>query len=677
MLVVARRVGAGQIRRPDRMPTIPALPPRPFRFRAFGMLLLMLASCLAQAQSSEPRSSSTTESISVTVDGEQRDARDAVGPRQLRQTDRGAVSTPEARRGRPAARDLDAEARLDLELAPLRQRPPSEFELYVNRLAFPGQEFVTEDDLQIRRLGTDLTAARGRDREAVDFSPLVPPDYLIAPGDELLISLWGSVDADLRLFVDRSGRVTIPRVGTVMVSGVRYGDLTEVLRQRIAQTFKNFQLSVSLGQLRGVRVFVTGFVPRPGAYTVNSLSGMAAALVRAGGPSASGSFRDIQLRRNGQQISKFDLYDLLLFGNRSADLQVQADDVIHVGPIGPQVAVIGSVNQAAIFELRPGETAADALRMAGGFSAVADTTRLSLERVDERTTVRMVQVDMAAGAATALRSGDVLRAFNAVDLAAPLLRQTKRVRIEGEVLRPGDYLLPPSSTMADALRVAGGLTPSAFVFGTNFTRESVRRSQQENYERALRSLETEIALSTSTQRIASADEAAAQAGRAAATTRLIEKLRAIKPTGRVVLQMLPDSRELPNLVLEDGDRLSVPSVPTSVGVFGSVFNAGNYLREDGRTLSDYLRQAGGPTRGADATSTFVLRANGVVVSNLQEKGWGGGLRSSFESQPALPGDTLFVPEELDKTTFVQWAKDWTQILSQFALGVAAFITLTN
>jgi protein involved in polysaccharide export with SLBB domain len=122
----------------------------------------------------------------------------------------------------------------------------------------------------------------------------------------------------------------------------------------------------------------------------------------------------------------------------------------------------------------------------------------------------------------------------------------------------------------------------------------------------------------------------------------------------------------------------VPPVPTSVGVFGSVFNAGNYLREEGRVLADYLRQAGGPTRGAAAGSSFVLRANGTVVSNLQSKGWlSSGLQGSFEQLPALPGDTLFVPEELDKTTFVQHAKDWTQILAQFALGVAAFVTLTN
>jgi protein involved in polysaccharide export with SLBB domain len=600
---------------------------------------------------------------------------DAYGPRQLRTPGDDRAQTQDPRAKRPT-RSTDRDTRRS-ERAERPPAQPSEFEVYVNRLAFPATEFRDGDVLPIRRLGSDLMDESARDREAVDFSPLVPPDYVISPGDEIVLSIWGSVDAELRLFVDRSGRITVPRIGSMMVSGVRYADLPETIRLRVAQIFKNFQLSVSLGQLRGVRVFVTGFVARPGAYTVTALSGMANALVRAGGPSTSGSFRDIQLRRGNKTVSQLDFYDLLLSGNRHADQMVQADDVIHVGPIGAQVAVIGSVNRAAIFELKPGETMTDALRMAGGFSAVADTTRLVMERVDERATLRAVQIEMARADATQLRSGDVLRAFNAVTLATSQQRQNKRVRVEGEVLRPGDYLLPAESTLDDALQAAGGLTQAAFVFGTDFTRESVRLSQQENYERALRNLETEIALATSTQRITSADEAAAQAGRSAATARLIERLRAIKPTGRVVLQMPPDSRELPKLMLEDGDRLLVPSVPSSVGVFGSVFNAGSYLREDGRSLADYLRLAGGPTRGADAGSTFVLRANGTVVSNLQESGWGGGLRGSFERLPTLPGDTLFVPEQLDKTTFIQHAKDWTQILAQFALGVAAFVTLTN
>ncbi len=519
---------------------------------------------------------------------------------------------------------------------------------------------------------------QNRGNETIDFSPLVPPDYLISPGDEIVLSIWGSVDAELRLFVDRSGRITVPRVGSIMVSGVRYADLPGAISQRVAQTFKNFQLSVSLGQLRGVRVYVTGFVVRPGAYTVNALSSIANAVVRAGGPSGSGSFRDIQLRRGNGLVSTLDFYDLLLKGDRSSDKLVQADDVIHVGPIGAQVGVIGSVNRSAIFELKPGETMADALRMAGGFAAVADTTRMALERIDERATVRVVQVETAHASETKLRSGDVLRAFNAVTLSTSIERQNKRVRVEGEVLRPGDYVLPAQSTIADALRAAGGLSMGAYVFGTEFTRESVRVTQQENFERALRNLENDIALASSTQRVTNADEAAALSGRRAATTELINRLRTIKPTGRVVLQMPPNSRELPNLMLEDGDRLFVPPIPSSVGVFGSVFNSGSFLLESGRSLSDYLNLAGGPKRGADAGSTFVLRANGTVVSNLQDTSWGSrGLQGSFERMPALPGDTLFVPEELDKTTFVQHAKDWTQILAQFALGVAAFVTLTN
>ena len=614
------------------------------------------------------------------------------GPVRLRQGD---TDNPSTSRPLRTTRDGDSRNSTDLDGRPTQPWQPSEFEEYVNRLAFPAEVRRAEElrrtdevgrndaarradsTLRIRRLGAELITSQGRNPDVVDFSPLVPPEYVISSGDEILLSIWGSVNAELRLFVDRSGRISVPRVGTIMVSGVRYADLSDVISQRVAQTFRNYQLSVSLGQLRGVRVFVTGFVARPGAYTVSALSTMANALVRASGPSSSGSFRDIQLRRGGKLISTLDFYDLLLKGDRINDKLVQADDVVHVGPIGPQVGVIGSVNRPAVYELKPGETMADVLRMAGGFSAVADSARFVVERIDERATVRVTQVETAQADKVEMRNGDVLRIFNAVTLATSQQRQNKRVRVEGEVLRPGDFVLPANSSIADALRAAGGLTSGAFVFGTEFSRESVRETQQENYARALRNLETELALSTATQRVTSSEEASAQAARSAATSRLIERLRAIKPTGRVVLQLAPESRELPMLTLEDGDRLFVPPVPTSVGVFGSVFNAGNYLREDGRSLSDYLRLAGGPTRGADAGSSFVLRANGTVVSNLQDKGWGSGLQTRFEQLPALPGDTLFVPEEIDKTTWVQYAKDWTQILYQFALGVAAFVTLTN
>ena len=551
-----------------------------------------------------------------------------------------------------------------------------EFEIFVQRLSAPVDSHRLGTDsmpVEVRRFGTELMMPTD---EAAETLPLVPPDYLIKPGDEIVVTLWGSVDADLRLQVDRSGRVNIPRVGPVLVSGVRYADLPGAISQRVAQVFRNFELSVSLGQLRGQRVYVTGFVAKPGSYNVSSLATVVQALLKAGGPSAAGSFRNIELRRGNQRVTGYDMYDFLLGGDRSADRVLQGDDVIHVGPVGTQVALIGSVNRAAIFELKPGETVTDLLRMAGGFSAVADRSRLAVERLDDRATVRIVQLNLPVAGNSALQSGDVLRAFSAVDSALPVQRQNKRVRVEGEVARPGEYVLPPQSSIADALAAAGGLTDKAYVFGTEFNRESVRATQQQNYDRALRDLETDLARNVSTQRTSNAEEATAAAGRESANARLLTALRAQRPSGRIVLQLPPSGRELPALELEDGDRLLVPPRPSSVGVFGSVFNAGSYLHGEGRAIDEYVNLAGGPTRGADAASAFVIRANGSVVSGRQSGGWfnrGTGL----EGLKAEAGDTVFVPEELNKTTFVQNAKDWTQILYQLGVGLAAIVTVSK
>ena len=541
---------------------------------------------------------------------------------------------------------------------------PGEFEAFVQRLSAP---------LEVRRFGAELMTPAD---DAAETLPLVPPDYLVKPGDEILLTLWGSVDADLRLQVDRSGRISIPRVGPVLVSGVRYADLPGAISQRVSQVFRNFELSVSLGQLRGQRVYVTGFVAKPGSYSVSSLATVVQALLKAGGPSSAGSFRNIEVKRGNQRVAGFDLYDFLLGGDRSADRMLQGDDVIHVGPVGTQVALIGSVNRAAIFELKPGETVMDLLRMAGGFSAVADRSRLAVERIDDRATVRIVQLALPAAGNSTLMNGDVLRAFSAIDNALPVQRQNKRVRVEGEVARPGEYVLPPQSSIADALAAAGGLTEKAYVFGAEFSRESVRSTQQLNYDRALRDLETDLARNVSTQRTSNAEEASAAAGRESANARLLTALRAQRPSGRIVLQLPPNGRELPPLELEDGDRLLVPPRPSSVGVFGSVFNAGSYLYSEGRAVDEYLNLAGGPTRGADAGSAFVIRANGSVVSGRQSGGWfnrGTGL----EGLKAEAGDTVFVPEELNKTTFIQNAKDWTQVLYQFGVGLAAIITVTK
>ncbi len=543
---------------------------------------------------------------------------------------------------------------------------PGEFERFVQGM--PGASGV-------RRLGADLLNDSLSQMDGAN-SPLVPADYLLQAGDEITVTLWGSVEADLRLRVDRTGRISIPRVGAIMVAGVRYAELTEVISRRVAQLFKNFQISVALGQLRGMRVFITGFVARPGVVTVSSLSTLSQALLAAGGPAASGSFRDVQLRRGRNVIVTFDLYDLLLKGDRSGDQVLQPDDVIHVGPVGPLVGLIGSINRPAVLEIRPGETVSDVLRMGGGFTAVADVQRLTLARLSDREGLGKTLLSQGQFNQAKLQSGDVLRAFNVSELKLSTVPQAKRVRVEGEVRQPGEYLLPPSSSISDALAIAGGLTTNAYLFGTEFNRESVRQTQQQNYERALRDFETELVRAPVSQRSATADEAAALNSTALAGSRLLEKLRAIQPTGRLVLQLQPDASSLPELALEDGDRLYIPALPNTVGVFGSVFSAGSYLHSQGRTVGEYLRLAGGPTRRADETSVFVVRANGTVSSSLAESGFFS-RGNQIAGLATVPGDTIFVPDEISRTSVTQAAKDWTQILYQFGLGIAGLKSALN
>ncbi|KQW42075.1 MULTISPECIES: SLBB domain-containing protein [unclassified Roseateles] len=566
-----------------------------------------------------------------------------------------------------------------------RAAQQSEFERYVQR--------AVGDDVEIRRFGSDLMTPAlpqpyelqqpyERQRPAAasmgETSSQIPPDYVISIGDEVLVTVWGTVEADLRLTVDRSGRINIPRVGPVLVAGVRYSDLNAAIEQRVGQMFRNYRLSASLGKLRSIRVYVTGFTQRPGAYIVSSLSTIVNAVIQAGGPSGSGSYRSLELRRGGKLISTFDFYELLLRGDRSSDRLLQADDVLHIGPVGQQVALIGSVNRQAIFELKRGETVNDLILMGGGLSAAADRGRVAIESVEKRNHGRVIELNLSQQGNLPLQGGDIVRAFNALDTVLPQHKQNKRVKVDGEVQRPGEYILPPSSTLNDVIQAAGGLTPAAFIYGSELSRESVRLTQQAQYDRAIRDLESEFARATFKPRgPAVQEDPASLSNRGQTAGRLIERLRAVKLTGRVVMQIAPAAASLPELAVEDGDRLTIPSRPTTVGVFGSVYNSGSYAYSAGASIEDMLRLAGGPTRGADSRSAFVIRANGNVVSSMQQNSGWFSSGSGLATVSAQPGDTIYVPEDLTKVTFSQEAREWTQILYQFGLGAAALNSLRN
>ncbi len=707
----------------------------------------------------------------------------------------------------------------------------------------------------------------------VDRVP-VSPDYVIGPGDELQLTVWGQINFTRRLVVDRSGDVFLPEVGRMALAGLKYEDAGPVFRSGIARVYKSFDLSVSMDRLRSIQVFVMGEARRPGSYTVSSLSTLVNAIFESGGPSSRGSMRNIELKRGDHIVHKFDLYDLLVHGDKSNDARLAPGDVILIPAAGPRVAIAGSVEHPGIYELKQGMRLADVLQLAGGLSPMAavqdavldrisNGTAFEVERValnktglatelrngdiirlipvvprfenavtlrgnvanpgrfpwrtgmrvsdlipseealltraywtsrnqlaggpdqlDEtkiaaieqsqesetsrpgvppqtnlqtaswnslqsqralsgsvpnfREEARQTQGDSSLGAATGsddvpplrtfvptnivqpaapevnwdyavierldkqtlttrlipfdlgkvvlkhdssadlpLEPGDVVTIFSKADFSVPRIRQTRQVRLEGEVARSGVYTVGPGETLRSLVTRAGGLTSNAYLYGAQFTRESTRREQQKRYDDFINQLEKDInqgAANISGRVISPAESATAQAA-IANQRELLDRLRKVPVNGRIVLDLDPNSRgvdALPDLPLENGDRFYVPSRPSTVNVVGTVFEQAAFLYDEDLHVGDYLKKAGGPTRSADKSHMFVIRADGSVISHSTNSGL---FSKNFQTLPMHPGDSLVVPAQINRTTFARGLMDWSQIFSNLALGAAAINVL--
>jgi polysaccharide biosynthesis/export protein len=288
------------------------------------------------------------------------------------------------------------------------------------------------------------------DEVPTTFAPVervpVPADYVLGPGDELLIRAWGKIDLDSRVTVDRNGQVYLPRVGTLNVAGLRYEQLERYLHASISALFKDFELNVALGQLRSIQIFVLGSARQPGAYTVGSLSTLVDALFASGGPSATGSMRHIQLRRGNRLVAEFDMYDVVQKGDKSHDVPLLPGDVIYIPPIAAQIAISGNVNEPGIYELKGETTVAAALEGAGGLTSLAGAERVLLERIDSHSSRRVEEFALdASGLARLLQDGDLLRIF-------PLSPKFENaVTLRGNVAEPGRYVWKEGMRVADLI----------------------------------------------------------------------------------------------------------------------------------------------------------------------------------------------------------------------------------
>ena len=558
-------------------------------------------------------------------------------------------------------------------------RKPGEFEKFVAGVINDG----SVDATKLKIFGSELF-----DGVPTTFSPStanqVNQDYLIGTGDELQIRGWGMVSIDVTVRVDRSGAIYIPRVGSVNVAGVKYRDLQGYLKQAVGRIFTNFDLTVSLSQVRSVQIYVVGNAVRPGTYTLSAMSTLLNALFTSGGPDTSGSMRNIEVKRGAQTVTRFDMYDMLLKGDKSHDIPLQDGDVVYIPEIGPLVALAGNVKQPAIFELK-GRSAplSDVVSWAGGFASSADSKEVVIERNvnNEYQTIATLVADQASSAANLaqieVRPADVLRVFSPNSVAIEANVKTAYVRVSGAVRQSGVFKLNQGETLRALLTRLGGVNDDGYVFGTELKRESVRRLQQsrldELAERFKRDLE-----SGSAQTLASTTDSASLASLSATIDRqrsIAERMATVKSRGRIVLELEDGDaqvKNLPDIPLRDGDGVYVPVRPGTVDVLGAVFQQNSFIYRPSRQLSDYVRQAGGATQTADTSQMYIIRADGTAVSR-SGRSWFSGIDSSKIN----PGDTIVVPEEIAHTSWTQSLREWTSIFYQFGLGAAGLKVLKD
>jgi protein involved in polysaccharide export with SLBB domain len=428
----------------------------------------------------------------------------------------------------------------------------------------------------------------------------VPADYAIGPGDELLIRAWGKIDIDASVTVDRNGQISLPKVGTLNVVGLRYEQLDGYLRTAIGTIYKGFELNVTMGHLRSIQIFVLGSTRQPGAYTVSSLSTFIDALFASGGPSATGTMRHIQLRRGGRQLTELDVYDVLRKGDKSHDAQLLPGDVIYIPTIGPQMAIVGRVNEPGIFELKGDTNISAALEEAGGLTNLATTERVLLERIENRKKRRVEEFALdATGLQRMLKDGDLLKIF-------PISSQFENaVMIRGNVASPGRF------PWHDGMRVSD-LIPSREVLVTNDHWNQQNHLADERHTDMM----TDIA---QTNAEINWDYAA------------IERLDEHDLSTRLIPFNLGNAIDNPassdNQLLKVGDIITVFSrkdlpLPlekhqTFVQVGGEINAPGVYRVSPGETLRDVVERAGGLTAHSYLFASQLTRATTKAIQQEQ------------------------------------------------------------
>lgn len=465
----------------------------------------------------------------------------------------------------------------------------------------------------LKQFGYDFFKNSLQLTSAIDAMP-AGTSYILGPGDVVNLNVWGSVSFRQELTVDRNGELMIPKVGTVRVWGLPFDKAQTAVRVAIDRIYRNYEMSLTLGKLRSIQVYVVGEVEAPGNYPVSSLSTVINALAAAGGPSRNGSLRGVKVTRGSQTVATVDLYDMFLTGDRNKDVQLQNGDTIFVPVIGSVVAVAGEVRRPAIYEIKGETTLAEVLKMAGGIAASGSLGRIQIERLENNNSRIALDYSLKEGDAkkalgsVALKDRDMVKVFPVHEA----IRQV--VVLKGNVQQVGEYQFRQGMRLTDLIPSTQALLPESYLDSIEITRMS-----PPEYRRELITVSLRRALTGNL-----ADDL------------LLQEQDTVKVFSRWEMEERP-----------------------RVAVNGAVVNPGTYDYFPGMAVRDLVTAAGSAKRNAFLDRAELSR---VVITGDKAQS----TRLQLDLGKALAGDAEHnLPLQSDDVLIVRGVTDWQDSTDSF------------
>lgn len=520
--------------------------------------------------------------------------------------------------------------------------------------------FLDKDMDSIKSDSYDFFGSQFFDTVQTSFMPINEPNfdssYILDFGDVLDIQFTGQQDRSNSYNIARDGSISIKDIGKVFLSGLSLESAIKLIQKKVDEYFIGTEAFITLTSIRDITILVAGNAFNPGIYTLNGNSNILHALSIAGGIDNLGSYRNIELIRNGTVVETLDIYEVLAFGNQNFQQSLRSGDSIVVKKRGAVVSLVSGVIRPAKYEVKANETYKDIIEFANGFSKFADTKNINIKRYinGEISNIELNQSDLLK-----------TQAFDNDHLYIKEF-EFNSVVIEGAVNSPGSYLIKSGTTISELIESAGGYTKTAYPFGGYLENKKALQINQESKNRLYDSFMLNmINNSTLTQN---------------QNMRLIiDQLKESSVTGRVIAEFDLDvinSNKILDTILEDGDRILIPNLTQQVYVHGEISNPGAVRYESMKGIKYYLQNAGDILDSADIDNMFIVHPNGETT-NLAGNSRLSFLSAKEEKILIYPGSVIYIPKRSDLTNGLEIASVWAPILSSLALTITSLSVLSN